>query len=329
MTLQRAMIALLFCASAAFAQTSTARVTGVVRDPSSAIVPQAHVRIINRATGVESQTNTNTSGIYTISFLAPGPYEMKVEANGFKSYTRTNLQLETGDTLSLDISLEVGAVGDSVTISASAPLLQSETSSSDSFIENATIRNMPLATRRVGSLMRLLGNVSFNSEESWEGIPNFSIAGGRGRQQQWQLDGGNLQGVMMVTGIASVAPPVDAIEEFRVESNSYPAEFGRTTGGFISMTTKSGTNDFHGSAYEFLRNDALNARNFFSATKAPLKYNVFGGTLGGPIHKNKTFFFFSYEGTRRRDGVTRILNVPTAEEVQGDFQPMRSLFLIL
>ncbi len=213
----------------------------------------------------------------------------------------------------------MGAVTESVVVSAQSPLLQAETSAVSTLVENATIRNMPLASRRIGSLVRLMGNVTFGSEASWEGISNFSIAGGRARQQIWQLDGGNLQGVMLVTGIVSVAPPVEAMEEFRVQANGYPAEFGRSTGGFISMTTKSGTNRFRGSLYEFLRNDAFDARNFFSATKPPLRYNVFGGTLGGPVIRDRTFFFFSYEGTRRRDGVTRILNVPTQSEVAGDF----------
>jgi len=168
---------------------------------------------------------------------------------------------------------------------------------------------MPLASRRGAGLVRLMGNVTFSGEESWEGIPNFSMAGGRGRQQVWQLDGGNMQAVSLVTGILMVSPPVEALQEMRVEANGYPAEYGRTMGGFISMTTKSGTNQFHGVLYHFLRNNALDARSFFSPEIAPRKYNVFGATIGGPIRKDKTHFFFSYEGTRRRDGVTRIYNV--------------------
>jgi outer membrane receptor protein involved in Fe transport len=312
-------VCLIIAATAAWSQTSSARVTGSVTDPAGAAIPQAAITLTNTATGVVTQANTNAAGIYTVAFLNPGPYELTAEAAGFKRYSRTAITLETGQALVLDLRLELGNVSESVTITAETPLLQAETSSLNTFVENATIRNMPLASRRIGSLIRLMGNVTFQSEAAWEGITNFSIGGGRGRQQIWQLDGGNLQGVMLVTGITSVAPPVEAMQEFRIESNGYPAEFGRTMGGFISLTTKSGTNQFHGALYEFLRNDAFDARNFFAAQQAPRRYNVFGATIGGPIRKDRTHFFFSYEGTRRRDGVTRILNVPTQAEVQGDF----------
>lgn len=318
MTLRRVLPLFLTALSALFAQSS-ARVTGTVHDSTGAAIPGARVSLVNTSTGLASSTVTTGSGIYAISYLAPGPYELSVEASGFKRHSRPQLQIETGQVLSLDVVLEIGALTESVTVTAETPLLQSDTSAVNTLIENATIKNMPLASRRMGSLVRLLGNVTLESEASWEGIVNFSIAGGRARQQIWQLDGGNLQGVMLVTGIVSVAPPVEAIHEFRVEANGYPAEFGRTMGGFVSMTTKSGTNQLHGALYEFLRNNAFDARNFFSAAEAPRRYNVFGATIGGPIRRDRTHFFFSYEGTRRRDGVTRILNVPTAQEVRGDF----------
>jgi hypothetical protein len=319
MSIVRLAVCLVLSIGALFAQASAARVTARVIDPGGAAIPQAEVKIANVATGVETTGASSMNGLYVFPSLTPGPYELRVEASGFKRYTRSNLVLETGQVLTLDVVLELGAVSETVNVTAETPLLQADTSDISTLVENKTIQNMPLASRRIGSLMRLMGNVTFVSEASWEGISNFAIAGGRGRQQIWQLDGGNLQGVMLVTGIVSVAPPVEAMEEFRVLANGYPAEFGRTMGGFISMTTKSGTNRFKGSLYEFLRNDAFDARNFFATTKAPIRYNVFGGTLGGPIIRDRTHFFFSYEGTRRRDGVTRILNVPTTNEIQGDF----------
>ncbi|MBS1827588.1 MAG: TonB-dependent receptor [Acidobacteria bacterium] len=300
------------------AQTSSARVTGTITDPTGAAVPQARVTLRNQSTGISTSAETNATGIYTLSFLQPGPYDLTIEGNGFKRYTR-QVTLETGQVLPIDAVLQLGDVSESVSVTTETPLLQAETSSLNQLIENATIKNMPLASRRIGSLIRLMGNVSFQGEASWEGIVNFSIAGGRGRQQIWQLDGGNLQGVTLVTGITSVAPPVEAMQEFRVEANGYPAEFGRTMGGFVSMTTKSGTNQFHGALYEFLRNNAMDARNFFSPGEAPRRYNVFGATIGGPVIRDRTHFFFSYEGTRRRDGVTRILNVPSVEQTRGDF----------
>ncbi len=327
MSPRRAVVCLLVCMNGLSAQTSTARVSGLVTDPGGAAVPGAEIVLKNTATGVATQAATGLEGLYTLSYLRPGPYELTAEAKGFKRFVRQKLVLETGQVLALDVRLELGAVTDSVVVSAETPLLQADSSSVSTLVENATIRNMPLASRRIGSLVRLMGNVTFGSEASWEGISNFSIAGGRARQQIWQLDGGNLQGVMLVTGIVSVAPPVEAMEEFRVQANGYPAEFGRSTGGFISMTTKSGTNQLRGSLYEFLRNDLFDARNFFSGTKPPLRYNVFGGTVGGPVVRDRTFFFFSYEGTRRRDGVTRILNVPTAAEVAGDFSATPGVLL--
>lgn len=307
------------CVPAATAQSSSARLTGTITDPTGASVASVRVVASNLASGVVTDATTNTAGIYVFSFLAPGRYDVAAEANGFKRYARTGLVLETGQVLTLDVRLEVGNISESVTVTGQSELLQSETSAVNTLIENKTIQNMPLASRRMGSLIRLLGNVTFESEASWEGIVNFSIAGGRARQQIWHLDGGNLQGVMLVTGIVSVAPPVEAMQEFRVEANGYPAEFGRSMGGFISMTTKSGTNQFHGTFYEFLRNNAFDARNFFAATEAPRRYNVFGATIGGPVRKDRTHFFFSYEGTRRRDGTTRFLNVPTEREIAGDF----------
>lgn len=319
MSIMRLVVCLIVSTVALFAQASAARVSVVVTDPGGAAVLQAQVSMENVATGVKTPAASSVNGTYIFPVLSPGRYELHVESSGFKRYTRSNLTLETAQVLTLTVPLELGMVSESVIVTADTPLLQADTADISTLVENKMIENMPLASRRIGSLMRLMGNVTFVSEASWEGISNFAIAGGRGRQQQWQLDGGNLQGVMLVTGIVSVAPPVEAMEEFRVLTNGYPAEFGRTMGGFVSMTTKSGTNEFKGSLYEFLRNDAFDAKNFFATTKAPIRYNVFGGTVGGPIVRDKTHFFFSYEGTRRRDGVTRILGVPTQSEVAGDF----------
>ncbi|MFN7936428.1 MAG: TonB-dependent receptor [Bryobacteraceae bacterium] len=302
-----------------FAQTPTARITGTVYDSSAKSIPQASVTAMNQSTGTVVDAQTNDQGIFSLPFLNPGKYEVKVEAPGFRRYLRSNITMETGQVLTLDVTLEVGEVTQSVTISEAPPLLESASSSVGQLIENKNITNMPLASRRTAALVRLMGNVSFINEDLQQGQINFSLAGGRGRQQHWLMDGGNLQGTTLVTGITTFNPPVEALQEFKVEAIGYPAEIGRTMGGFISMTTRSGTNEFHGVLYEFLRNNAMDARPFFSPGLFPRKYNVFGATLGGPIRKDKTHFFFSYEGTRRRDGTTRTLNLPTQEEVRGDF----------
>jgi hypothetical protein len=311
--------AICFALAAAHAQTPTAKIIGTVSDPSGAAIPGATVTVANQDTGVSTPAHANQSGIYTVSFLIPGKYTVRTHARGFRAYVRQGLTIETGQVLALDIRLEVGDVAEAVTVTADASLLQSETSSLSGLIENITIEDMPLASRRGAGLVELMGAVAFVNEEDWAGIPNFSMGGGRARQQNWTLDGGNLTGPSVVTGILQVSPPVAAIQEIRVEMNGYPAEFGRSMGGFISMTTKSGTNRLHGELYEYLRNDAFDARSFFAPDVSIRKYNVFGTTVGGPIVKDRTHFFLSYEGTRRRDGVTRIYNLPTSQEILGNF----------
>ncbi len=286
------------------AQTPTARVTGTIYDTTAKSIPKAVVTAVNQGTGATAASEANDNGIYSLSFLNPGKYEIRVEAPGFRRYLRNNVTLETAQVLALDVTLEVGEVSQSVTVSEAPPLLDAARSSVGQLIENKNITNMPLASRRSAALVRLMGNVTFINEDLQQGQINFSLAGGRGRQQQWLMDGGNLQGTTLITGITTFNPPVEAMQEFKVEAIGYPAEIGRTTGGFISMTTRSGTNQFHGVLYEFLRNNAMDARPFFSPGLFPRKYNVFGATIGGPIRKDKTHFFFSYEGTRRRDGVT-------------------------
>jgi Carboxypeptidase regulatory-like domain/TonB dependent receptor len=305
---------------AAWAQTPTAKVTGTVRDPSGAVISGVTVTVANLETGTRAESTANESGIYSISFLNPGRYELTAESQGFKRHLRQNVLLETGQVATIDITLEIGEVAETINVTAATPLLQAETSSVGQLIENTTIINMPLASRRAASLVRLMGGVTFLQEGAGgEALPFFSMAGGRARNQMWYIDGGVAQNMAIGVPQLGLNPPVEALQEFKIEANNYAAEYGRTTGGHITMTTKSGTNQFHGALYEYLRNDALDARRFFSPGVSPRKYNVFGGTVGGPIRKDRTHFFFSYEGARRRDGVTQVLNVPTPEEVRGDF----------
>jgi hypothetical protein len=309
---------ILFAASVLLAQNPTAKITGTVADPTGAAIPSASLTLINSETQVKTESKTNDTGIYVVSFLNPGTYSFAIEASGFRRYTR-NLTLVTGQVLQLDVKLEVGQAADSVTVSESTPLVQSATSSINDLVEQAFIKNMPLESGRTGSLVRLLPGVSFVSEETFEPQVNFSIAGGQARSGEYQLDGGNITLNAMLTRTMEFDPPVEAVQEMKVEVNGYPAEYGRSTGGIFQMTTKSGTNSYHGVLYENFRNSDMDGRSFFAPTVAPRKYNVFGGTIGGPIRKDKTFFFFSYEGTRRVDGQTRTYSFPTVAEVHGDF----------
>ncbi|MFB3826650.1 MAG: TonB-dependent receptor domain-containing protein [Bryobacteraceae bacterium] len=301
------------------------RVTGTVTDSSGAVVPGVEVVIRNVATGQAVTAQTNQSGVYSISFLNPGQYELTCEQSGFKKFVRAGIVLETSTTSTVDVVLNVGQISDVINVTAASPLLESETGALGQLVENKMILDMPIESRRVGALVRLMGNITFTGEDGGQSIPKFSLAGGRSYNQMWTLDGGVAQNQSNGSPQLSLNPPNESLQEFKVLANNYPAEYGRSGSGFIVMTTRGGTNDLHGAAYEWLRNDKLNARTFFSAGKAPLRYNIFGGSLGGPIRKNKTFFFFNYEGGRRRTGVTVAKTVPQPAEVAGDFSARKDI----
>ncbi|MBI1898055.1 MAG: TonB-dependent receptor [Acidobacteria bacterium] len=216
--------------------------------------------------------------------------------------------------------MELGAVTESISVEATAPLLQTESSTVGAVVENRTIVNMPLINRRAAQLARLTGFVVQNGTGS-----QFSMAGGRGDNAMWLIDGGTAQNVTLGVQTLSFDPPVESLQEFKVNVSNYAAELGRTGGGVVQMTTKSGTNAFHGSVYEYLRNDALDARTFFAADKAKLRYNLLGASLGGPIRKDRTHFFYNYEGRRVKSAATIIQNIPTPAETRGDFSGSRTV----
>jgi len=298
----------------------TATLSGTIHDASGGAVDAVAVRLANSQTGEQFAGITQANGHYTIPLIKPGEYSLSVEAPGFKHHKQTGLRLETGGSARVDLVLEVGTVTESVTVEASAPLLNTDTSSLGSVVRNSTIANMPLINRRAAQLARLNGFVVQNGNGS-----SFAMAGGRGDNAMWTIDGGNAQNILLGVATLNFDPPVEALEEFSVEIANYKAELGRSGGGYIQMTTKSGTNQFHGSAYEFLRNDALDARNFFSATKPVLRYNQFGASIGGPIRKDRTFFFANYEGIRNNRQNTILASVPTAAERRGDFSSLTTV----
>ena len=301
-----------------FGQSETGRITGRVTDPGGAVIVVAHVTATEQDTGVSHNTVSSATGIYAVPFLPPGRYRIEVAHPGFKRYERSNIALETSQVVSLDIGLEVGGVTETVTVSEAVPLLQSTTSEVGQFVDPKTVADMPLNGRRALALVAISAAtvwVSYGGEAK----PNFSLAGGRVQSQMFWLDGGNGQNMRLGVGQVDIDPPVEVIREFRVLQNTYGAEFGASAGGLIVSTTKSGTNQLHGSGFEYFRNDKLDARNFFAASKPPLRYHLFGGTLGGPIRKNKTHYFAGYEGTRRSTGQVDILTVPTSLQRRGDF----------
>jgi hypothetical protein len=309
------MLALLWVVPV-YAQNQSASLSGTITDASGAAAPHAALRLVNSDTGESYSAASNESGNYNFPLLKPGRYGLTAELAGFKQVQRTGIVLETGVPARVDLRLEVGAITDRVTVEAEAPLVQSDTAAVGSVVENKTIIDMPLIDRRAAQLAKLSGFVVQNNTGS---TPQFSMAGGRGSNANWRMDGGNNNNVLLGVSGLGFDPPLDSLQDFNVSISNYSAELGRSGGGVVLMTTKSGTNELHGSAYEYFRNTDLNTRSFFSSTIPILHYNLFGVSIGGPIRKNKTFFFFNYEGIRQTNQTTHILNIPSPAEVRGDF----------
>ena len=322
--MKRAWTLVLVTAFSLLAQSPQATVSGVVSDAQGAVVVGAEVAAVNTQTGVKHAAKTNDAGFYVLRFLPIGDYMVAVEHSGFRRFERKGLTLTTGQSLGLDIRLEVGAVAEAITVTAAASTLETRTSDVSSLVESRSIEDMPLGDRRTMNIIRFTGAAVFVNYDSGE-KPNFSLAGGRTQSQMFWVDGGTAQNMRLGVGQIDTDPPVEVVQEVKVLANNYAAEYGGSAGGVMIATTKSGTNQFKGSLFEYLRNDKLDAANFFAPVagdkkvKAPLRYNVFGGTLGGPIRRDKAFFFFGYEGSRRREGATSTLTVPTAEQKAGDF----------
>ena len=310
-------VCLILLAAPALRGQGTGSVTGVVSDASQARLPGATVAVTNLDTGVSATVTTNEAGEYTIPLLQVGRYELTAGAPGFRTHAQSGLLVELGRVSRLDLALEVGEVTETVEVVGSAPLVESESSTVGQFIENKAVTDMPLNGRRAGELAALMGNAVTISK----GVirPRIAVAGSRGDQQQWLIDGVNSSNVALEIPQALFNPPVEAVQEMRVQQNGYSAEYGNSAGGVMTIVSRSGTNQLHGSLYEFIRNDKLDARNFFAARKAPLRRNVFGFAAGGPVVRNRSFFFVNNEWQKQRIGVTNTLTVPTLAKREGDF----------
>jgi hypothetical protein len=321
-------------ASALLAQVDTATIVGTVQDSSGAVVPGASVTAIAVGTNIKTSTHTDSSGTYVITPLKIGGYTVSVEAQGFKLETRSGVDLQVQDRLRVDFTLQVGAMTETVNIAAEVPLVQTESSALGNVIGSRQISDLPLNGRDYTQLATLTAGVT-KITENGGGINGatsasngnaggaFAVNGTRGNLNNFMLDGIDNNSNDNAGNILKTS--VDAIEEFKVQTSNYSAEFGRSGGAVINATIKSGTNAFHGTVFEFLRNSALDARGFFEAPdqpKAPFKQNQFGATLGGPILKNKLFFFGDYQGTRVSAATTSILSVPQPAEIGGDFSAL-------
>ena len=317
------ILALVLCLPV-WPQANLATISGVISDTQGAVVAGASVTATDSATGAHVSARTNDSGFYSITNLPIGAYSVAIEHPGFRRYVRTNVTLSTGEVLGLDARLELGAVNDSVNVTAEAPLVESRTSDVTQLIEAKSISDLPLGDRRTMNAIALTGAAVFIGYDAGQ-KPNFSLAGGRTQSQMFWIDGGTGQNMRMGIGQMDLDPPVDAVEEIHVLSNNYSAEYGGSAGGVIVETTKSGTNSFHGSLFEYFRNNVLDAPGFFAPVQngkkvsPELRSNVYGGTIGGPIKRNKTFFFFAYQGRPRRVGAVDTVIAPTSLQRTGDF----------
>jgi outer membrane receptor protein involved in Fe transport len=321
--------ALTWLVAGAGAQTlNTGTFLGTVSDPSGAAVPEASVRVIREGTGFERTTSTGPDGAYQLLQIPAGRYRIIVEKTGFQRAEKAGLELSAGQTLRVDLNLAVGAVTETVQVEARIAQVDTATANVGSTIFGSHVQELALNTRSFTQLVRLQPGVnSMQAQQpgfgSNTGVP-FSFNGSQTSANNWLLDGG--RNIDTYNGNNLTMVNLDAIAEVRIERNAYSAEYGRNAGAQINVITRSGTNEVHGTLFEFFRNDKLDSRNFFATTKPKNRYNNFGGTVGGPIRRDKVFFFLSNEYRRIIQSTgTRTAIVPTPEQVAGDFSSGRTI----
>lgn len=319
---------------------TTAGLNGTVTDPTGATLPGAKVTVTNVDTGAKRDTETNEAGVYQFPLLQSGTYSIAVQKDGFKQVAQEGIRLEVNQVAQIDFKMTIGAVSETVEVQSTAPLLESSTSSVGQVIESKAVSDLPLNGRNFAQLAILgpgVTGVGFAAsgtigsgtrpDDMRPGTELFSN-GNREQSNNFMLDG--VDNNFRRNGLITLRPSVEAVKEFKIQTNLFQAEQGRNPGATINVITKSGTNQFHGSAYEFLRNAELDAKNFFAkpgAAKPPYQQNQFGGSFGGPIKHDKLFFFADYEGYRRRQGTVASVNtVPTVAMRNGDFTAVRDIF---
>lgn len=325
-------------APATFAQTVAGQISGLISDPSGAAVAGASVAVTDVDRNVTIRSSSNDSGFYLLSPLPPGRYNLRAEKTGFSAYVANGIPIATQQKAGINITLQVGAVTESVTVTDGAALVDTTTATLSGVVENKRIIDLPLNGRNVYSLAWLTPGVfsqrpaNSTANEGFHSIGIFTVNGGRDSSNAILMDG---VPVTMNSNTAnmnanSAVPSVEGVEEFRIQTNSYSAEYGRSGGGVLTIATKSGTNTLHGSLFEFLRNSKMDANNWFANASgnklATFQRNEFGASVGGPISipkvydgKNKSFFFAVWEGRRQRSASTRFFTLPTAEQMGGDF----------
>jgi hypothetical protein len=314
--------------SAVFAQLYSGALTGVVSDPSGAVVVGAKVTLTDVGKGFTYNATTDATGRYVLRSLPPSNYNLAIEASGFSAFRRANITLDVGQSGTIDATLQVGAAVETVQVTGMAALLSTQDSVTGQELNRTFINDLPLINRAVFDLAYLTPGISEAAGSSFgsnRSPNNFISNGGRNATADILLDGVTTTNFEQNSGIqvSLYTPSVDAVQEFKVQQSSFSAEIGFTGSTVVNMVTRSGTNDFHGSLYEFLRNDKFDANGFFANSAGvgipPLRQNQFGGTIGGPIKKDKTFFFFDFEGTRTKSMQSGQAGVPSAAMRNGDF----------
>src|SRR5215813_5782654 len=308
----------------------TGSILGVVHDRSGGAVAGAQVVATNIATNLKQETESGSDGSFRILAMPAGTYKLTVNAKGFRPFVENDIVVQVNDKLNFDVTLDVGSVTDTVEIAANAVQVQTENTQLGDVIDSKKMLALPLNGRSYLDLLGLQAGVAPATAETIQqdrpvagGLTNsgnISVNGQRETANAFLVNGGDVsEGRNLGAGLV---PNLDSVEEFRLITNSFDAEYGKFSGAVMNAITKSGTNGFHGDVFEFLRNDAMDARNFFTTSKSELRQNQFGFTAGGPFWKNKLFWFTDYQGTRRVAGAeTGIVSLPSVAQLGGQFDP--------
>jgi len=332
----------LFLTTTVFASGPTGTITGTVTDPSGAVVRKARITVLNEATNAVRDAETNDDGDYTVALLPPGRYQVTAESAGFRKSIFSDVPVDVDQTVRIDFALVIGATNEEIKVKDTPPAIQTDTSTLGQVVNNRLVQELPLNARNFLDFAKLVPGSQLpaeGSENSTEG-GSLSVNGAREQSNNFLLDGVDNNDPYINQYVA--LPSVDAIQEFKVQSSDYSAEYGRGGGAQINVVLKSGTNAFHGTLFEYFRNRSMDAKNYFdfpycTANSVPgtcggipaLQRNQFGGTLGGPLRKDKTFFFISYEGLRLRQAVTREATVPSVNEWAAVSAPTNGILSIL
>jgi Carboxypeptidase regulatory-like domain len=313
---------LAFVASDVYGQSTGGRIRGTVTDATGGAIAAAKLTITNQANGLQRETETGANGEYIFLEVPVGTYELDINLTGFKKYVRKGIIVDLNQIVGVDIVLQVGGSTEIVEVTGAPPLVDTTSTQLGAVVGERAVSELPLAQRDTYQLLELQpgvqGQLGMESVYGSDRAGVVSVNGGRGRDNNFTVNGGD--GNDQFANLPAIQPSPDAIAEFRVLTNTFDAEYGRNSGAVINVVTKSGSNEFHGNLYEFFRNKNLNAKGFFDFEKFDYLQNQFGGTLGGPIKKDKTFFFVTYEGDRLRKGISSDrVTVPTDDERTGNF----------